>query len=207
MDGVGVMDEAAEFRAPDFTADLDVEGAIARCLPEATAKGMFLSACVELGRRAAPTRAEEIFTGVSARRWAPFLDYSLRDEMRLLVNSTRLRWPSEPVRERLRRMGWTAYPTFSESMAGRVILGMVSKDIASKFGLISKAFALSVSHLRISPRRIDDRHWQMDYEQTYCFLDSYHVGIIEGFVRAHGLVPDVKVRMKTEDSGTFDVRW
>ncbi len=196
-----------EFVPPDFAADLDVEACIARCPASATAKGMFLSGAAEMGRRAAPSRQEEIFSGLVRQRWTPFLDYSLRDNMRIMVNVTRLRWPRETVREGLRRVGWTAYPTFAESMAGRVILGVVNKDLEAKFSVVTRGFSLSVSHARVTPRRIGDRHWQLEYVDVYCFLDSYHVGILEGVVRTHGLVPDIRIQLTSPESGTMDLRW
>jgi uncharacterized protein (TIGR02265 family) len=198
---------ADAFVTPDFSAPLDVEACIARCPEDATAKGMFLSAAAELGRRAAPTRVDEVFEGVATRRWTPFLDYSLRDNMRLMVNATRLRFPKEPIRERLRRVGWTSYPTFAESMAGRVVLGVTNKDIQAKFSVLTRGFSLSVSHARVVPHRLGDQHWQMEYTNVYCFLDSYHVGIVEGFVRAHGFTPDVRINLRSPEAGTFSVRW
>jgi uncharacterized protein (TIGR02265 family) len=196
-----------EFVAPDYSLPIDVDACIARCPPDATAKGMFLTTCVDLGRRAAPSRVDEVFAGVGARRWMPFLEYPLRDNMRLMFNASRLRWPGEPVRERLRRVGWLSYPTFADSMAGRVILGVTSKDLESKFSILTKSFSLSVSHAKVTPRRVGDRHWQIDYKRVYCFLDSYHVGIIEGFVRVHGHEPTMRVRLTSPESGTFDLRW
>ncbi len=195
------------FVTPDFAAPLDVDACIARCIPAATAKGMFLTAAAELGRRAAPSRMDQVFEGVTARRWMPFLEYPLRDTMRLIVNAGKLRWPHEPARERLRRVGWTAYPTFAESMAGRVLVGMTSKDLAGKFGAVTKAFSLSVSHARVTPRRIGDRHWHFDYDHVYCFLDSYHVGVLEGLVRAHGHEPGVRIHLTRPEAGTVELRW
>jgi len=160
-----------------------------------------------VGRRAAPSRTDELYLGLTARRWTPFLDYPLRDLMHLMVNSTRLRWPNEPLREGLRRVGWTAYSTFQDSMAGRVIFAVGPKDLESKMGVVAKGISLSVSHAILKPRRVAERHWHLAYDHVYCFLDSYHVGIVEGFVRAHGFTAEIGIRAESPDRATFDVRW
>jgi uncharacterized protein (TIGR02265 family) len=198
---------AVDYETPDYTADLDVDAYIARCPADATAKGMFLTACVDLARRSAPSRTEEVFDGLSRRRWTPFLDYSLRDTMRIHTNVARIRWPREPLREGLRRFGWTAYPTFAESSAGRLLFGVLNRDFEGKFSLMSRGIAISVSHARVTPHRVGERHWRVEYEDVFCFLDCYHVGIIEGVARAHGLTANIMVKLRSPESGTLDVRW
>ena len=201
------MTDAKPFTPPDFTSDLDVEAWVGRCPSEATTRGMFLTSCADMGRRAAPSRVDEVYAGLTARRWTPFLDYPLRDMMRLMVNVTRLRWPHEPLREGLRRVGWTSYSTFQDSMAGRIIFAVGPKDMESKMGLVAKGVSLSVSHAILTPRRMADRHWRLDYDHVYCFLDSHHVGIVEGYVRAHGFAAQIGIRAESPDRATFDLRW
>jgi uncharacterized protein (TIGR02265 family) len=201
------MDADAGFTTPSFTADLDVDGYIARTPEAATTKGMFLTSCAELARRAAPSRADEVFAGVTARRWTAFLDYPLRDQMRLTANAARLRWPNEPVREGLRRIGWTAYPTFAASMAGRVVLGVVGSNLEAKLSVLSRGMEVSVSHAQIRATRLESRHWRVDYAKVFSFLDSYHVGLLEGAARAHGETLAVRIRAASPDAATFDLRW
>jgi len=197
-----------EFHAPDFAAPIDVEAAIARTPRTATAKGMFLQKLADMGKRAAPTREEQIFAGVTTRRWVPFLDYSLRENMRLMANVVPIRFPTEPLGEGFRRYGWLAFPTFADSMAGRVMMGQRTRsDIDSILALGPKGIMMTVSHCSVRAERVEDRHWRFEYESTYCFLETYHVGILEGVLRASHVTPNIRVQMKSPSDGVFDVRW
>lgn len=195
------------FVTPDFAASLDVEGAIHRCPSAATAKGMFFSRAVELGRRAAPSREHEIWKGVSQKRWLPFLDYPLREQMRVLANVAPLRFPDVPLREGLRRIGQTTYGTFSESMAGRVLFGAVGRKVESILALGPKAITLSVSHAEVVAEQTEERCYRIAYRSVYCFLDSFHVGVVEGAIVACRETPDVKVALESPVDGVFEVRW
>ena len=190
----------------DWKAPLDPEAYIADTPAMATTKGMFNTSIAELGRRSAPTREDDVFEGVAARRWPAFADVSLREHMRLLVNVARLRYPREPLREGLRRLGWLAYPTFAESTPGRVLL-MLSEGIESVLRASPKAFALSVSPCRVETTKVGPRHYRVDGYQIYCFLDAYQVGVLEGIAHAHREKPHVTLALRNLHSGSLDFTW
>jgi uncharacterized protein (TIGR02265 family) len=210
---------SSDFAPPDFDAPLDVEEAIARTPAVVQTKGMFTRQIVELGRRAAPSRDGEILAGVPRRHWMPFLDYPLREHMRLLANVAPIRYAGLTMREGLRRLGWSAFATFADSMAGKVVLGAVGGDIderaegsasrslESVLAVADRGISLSISHGKVVSRKIEPGLWELYYSEIWCFLDSYHVGIIEGVFRTKGIAYDLRVKLRDPVNGIVRVRF
>ena len=84
-----------EFVAPDWNAPLDVEAAVALCPETAIIKGFLSQALVDAAAQ----------DGTARGPYVAFSDYSLREHMRLLVESARSRFPDAPLRIGLRRFG------------------------------------------------------------------------------------------------------
>jgi uncharacterized protein (TIGR02265 family) len=198
---------SSDFAPPDFEAPLDVEAAIHRTPAYVNTKGMFTRQIAELGKRAAPTREAELYVGIERRRWMPFGDYPLRETMKLLANVAPLRYPGLPIREALRRLGWTAFSTFADSLAGKVVLGAVGSDLESVLGVADRGISLSLSHGKVVSRKIEPGYWELFYSDMWCFLDSYHVGVIEGVLRAKGVAAEMKIRLRDPQNGIFRVRF
>ncbi len=203
----GAVDAAARgapgFVTPRFDTDLDTGAYLERVPPDAYCKGMFFHDVLAQVRRVDPDAAR----GLARRRYIPFKDYPLREHMEITEAAVRLLYPGVPTREGMRRLGWLAYPAFVESMIGRVVFGVLGKDLDRIFQVGPKSFEVSLTRGQAVAERLGDRHWRYDFTDVFGYLDAYYVGVVEGPIRYHRLVPDVRIHLRTLSDGTMDIRW
>jgi uncharacterized protein (TIGR02265 family) len=195
-----------EFVTPDFTGALEIEPYLAALPEDEACKGFFFTGVVDQVSKLRPGREEDLFAGLSQRRWTAFRDYPFRDNLRLLQNAVTILYPRVPGREGLRRIGWLAHPFFAESIVGKVVYGLFGKDPDAIIASGVRAYQLCLKHGRMSTRKLAKNHWRSRYDRV-AFLDTYHVGVIEGALRMYNALPRVRVRMDSITSGELDVRW
>jgi uncharacterized protein (TIGR02265 family) len=195
-----------EFVTPDFTKPLHLGAYLARVPPDATCKGMFFDDIIRVVQKASPEAGHELIPHI-ARRYVPFRDYPLREHMELTAKAVQLLYPAMPPREGLRRLGWLAFPAFSESLVGRIIFGILGDDLDKVFELGPRSFSVSMSRGRATAHRVSDRHWQYVFSEIYGFLDSYYVGVLEGPIKTLGMVPQVRLSAASQTEGVMDIRW
>lgn len=193
----------AGFVTPRFDTDIDTAAYLERVPPDAYCKGMFFHDVLAQVRRMDPEAARRI----ARRRYIPFKDYPLREHMEMTDAAVRILYPGVPTREGMRRLGWLAFPTFVESMIGRVVFGVLGRDLDRIVQVGPKAFEVSLTRGRATAERLGDRHWRYELTDVFGYLDAYYVGVIEGPIRYHDFVPDVRVRLRTLSDGTVDIRW
>jgi uncharacterized protein (TIGR02265 family) len=191
------------FVAPRFDTDIDMAAYLARVPPDAYCKGMFFHDVLAAVRSVDPAAAQQL----TRRRFIPFKDYPLREHMELTEQAVRLLYPGVPTREAMRRLGWLAYPTFVDSMIGRVVFGVLGKDLDRIFEVGPKSFDVSLTRGRAVARRLGPQHWRYEMRDIFGYLDAYYVGVVEGPIRHHGHVPDVRVHLTTLSDGAMDIRW
>ena len=196
------MEVRAGFVRPDFGPQsplLDLE-AQKRLVPAgATVKGMQLQAivddCVKRGASLGP------------RRYVAFRDYPGEALLELLVLATERAFPNLPPREALRRIGRVAYPTLKSSLVGRVIFGAFGADVESVWKLVSKGYAISGSVGSVNVLELGPTEVVLLFEGIYSFIDSWHVGIMEGAVEVYGAVPTVLVNKLSPTSAEMSIAW
>lgn len=191
------------YTAPRFDTDIDTEVYLGRVPPDAYCKGMFFHDVLDAVRSVDPDAARRL----ARRRYLHFKDYPLREHMELTDEAVRLLYPGLPTREAMRRLGWLAYPTFVESMIGRVVFGVLGKDLDRIFEVGPKSFDVSLTRGRAVATRLGHGHWQYAFRDIYGYLDAYYVGVVEGPIRHHRLTPDVRVHLTTLSDGVMDIRW
>lgn len=207
----GVVGEAAEqdgpFEAPDFRRDLDPTPYLERVPPDALCKGMFFHDVMKAVRRVAPEAEAKLVPHMGRRRYVSFKDYPLVEHMQLTAEAVKLLYPKVPTREGMRRLGWLAYPTFVESMIGRVVFGILGEDLDKIFEVGPRSFEVSLTRGRAVSRKLGERHWRYEMTDIFGYLDAYYVGVIEGPIRHLGHVPDVRVHLTSLSDGVLDIRW
>ena len=195
------------FLAPDFAGELDPAPYLALVPDDEACKGVFFQGVVEAVRRAAPSRVDAVFEGMTLQRFVPFLDYPLREHMRMTLNAAKILHPRVPSREAMRRLGWLAFQSFSSSLVGRVVFGALGRDPERILAASPRAVSLSLRYGRLQANRLGRCHFRLVFSRIYGYLDTYYVGVTEGALRAFGIMPRIALRLTSLADGEMDVLW
>ncbi len=149
-------------------------------------------------------------------RWVAFSDASFVDWVRLVDASARLRFPasspgvpgsSSASRGRaLRAVTRDAYDAFTESLAGRVIFGVLGSDLPRILEAFPR-FQVNVKPLQIRHERRGERHHRLVFGGFGpAVVEGLFCGIVEGATLACGQ----RARFELEPAAgatAIDVRW
>ncbi len=188
------------FGNPDVWAPIELEAHLAALPPSATVKGMFLSNIAELAENRAGKRP-------GRKRYVAFSNYPMREMVELLPAAAELAYPGLPVREGMRRLGRQAYPTFSSSTLGRVVMSVAGNDPRSALHLAPKAYRLigNAGTAKVVDR--SDREAVLQLRGVWAWPESYNVGVHEGALDALGVDGEVLVRVLSLCDADLLVRW
>jgi uncharacterized protein (TIGR02265 family) len=182
------------FVVPDWDAPLNVDASL-RAVPDgATVKGMFLQRLLD----------DAAAKGVAPAGRGPyraFKDYPLRELLEIEVELAPRLFPAVALREGLRRLGWTAYPTLVSSLIGRIIFGVLGDDLPAIFRTAMKGYKVSISVGSASVIEVGSNHAVIRLQEMYNFADSYQVGVFEGVFRHY----DRSGKVKCHRTGEFDL--
>jgi uncharacterized protein (TIGR02265 family) len=183
-----------EFVEPDWSAPLDLESYLARIPTSDTIKGMFLSGLVQVAA-AAGHKLE------GARdRYIPFNDYPLREQAQLLAEAARVLSPDRSLRLGLRRLGRGAIYVWQQTTVGRVAWA-AAVDAPHVIEMYAKMYSVVYAGASMTIIDATPGAFILRAERVYSFLDSHHVGVLEGGLRERGIEATVKVRMRTPSDG------
>jgi uncharacterized protein (TIGR02265 family) len=191
----------SEFHAPPWDAPLDVNAEIEGLPKGATMKGLFMLPMV------AEAQSRGVTLPAARDRYLPFSDYPLAEHARLLVESAHSFYPNLTTRRGLRKLGHAAVHAFRQATIGKVMWATVS-SVDSALEAASKTYSIAVpsSHLSTlerSPGRAVVRLWG----GAHCFLDSNHVGTLEGVLRASQVEGSVAVRVESRFVADYLLTW
>lgn len=190
----------ADFVAPDFGRPLDVSAGIAQLPLGGSIRGMYLQSVVDLCAAAGrPLPPRPVYTALK--------DYPLVDHVRLVVEAARLAHPDVPVREGLRRIGRGTYDVMAATLIGRVVFGVLGKDIARVTRLVAKAYEISGRGMTASLVDAGEDWSHVRLEGHTCLVDSYHVGAFEGVLRARNVEGEVRVHELSPTTTDFFTVW
>jgi uncharacterized protein (TIGR02265 family) len=187
------------FHAFDPHAELDLEAVLARIPDHATVKGMYLNGVVK------DARAQGV--ELEASRYVSLDDYPARDYHALVAQAAAKLHPDVPLREGLRRLGRSAFPTLRESMVGRMVFGVVGDDPAALFKLVSKAWSLSQNTVRAELISAEPGRVVVNMTGFDWFVDDFTLGIFEGVILSTGHTPTVGVRHPRKLETDFECLW
>ncbi|MEN9577566.1 MAG: hypothetical protein RJA70_575 [Pseudomonadota bacterium] len=188
----------SDFLTPDLSAEVDVQARILATPTDAIVKGMFFEYLARSARR---------FNVPCAPSYTAFRDYPMRDYMDLLYRYGRSRYPRLPVREAIRRVGWEAFPSLMESIAGRVIFAIAGRDIQAALKVTPKAYAHSIRPGQVEVAYLGEHQCVLELRNVWNFPDFYQVGTLEGGCRT--FQPGVQAWTRVHSLCNVDIllRW
>jgi uncharacterized protein (TIGR02265 family) len=199
--------EPRAFGRPSFTEDVDLDHFLKRCPATATTRGTFFVHVID-HLRAKLGQIPADIDPTLVRRRLPFGSYPLTDFMRLAYEAAVRLYPLQSSSEALRRVGWMSYPSFASTMAGRVVLFAFGRTIEDVIRASSKAYGVGLSGAKVRATRIGDRHWVYELRDVHSFVDTYHYGVLEGAVIAHGFRAEIGLRRGSRHcDADFDLHW
>lgn len=188
----------ARFVAPDFSLPIDVDEYVRLVPATATIKGLFLSGILDsLGAKRQAGRP----------RYVAFKDYPLADQVKLVAEVAAALHPKVGLREAIRRVGHGIYPTFANSLVGKVLFAAAGKDPIALLSAGAKAYAFSSNVGRVEILELRQGFALLNMQDMFNFIDCYQVGIVEGALSVIGLKANVRIDLHSLTSGVFELTW
>jgi eukaryotic-like serine/threonine-protein kinase len=191
------------FHEPDFESPVDLEGHLAMLPADATSKGMF---CLDVLQKAALVTTErDIFrvAQLPERRYVPFRDYPLAENLRLTVAAARALYPRYSLGEGLRRIGQTTFEAVLATHIGRALFGILGRDVEPILLTGPKAFKLMINLGQMTAEKSSFRTFTFRAQGFPVFLETFQVGVLEGVLRHCG--ERGRIRIALEDLGTASI--
>jgi uncharacterized protein (TIGR02265 family) len=188
-----------EFISPDWNASLDVEERIALMPSWVTIKGMFFQSLIK--------QTQQHKKPLLGENYVSFKSYPAQDYMRLSIKIVGILYPDLSLREGLRRLGQSVYPTLLQSMIGKVVFGALGNDVVAVMKLAPKGYALASKVGKAGVREISETHAILAFEEFFGFYDCYHIGVVEGAILACGKKPQIQFRIPQPGKLEMLCRW
>lgn len=192
--------EPVRFVEPPWSAPLDPTVAIREIPETATISGMFLAPLVLEAKRRG-------YTLPSARdRYVPFQFYPLREHCRLLVETCERAYRDRSLRQALRKLGRGAPAALVASTLGKVVLGS-AEGVEQIVTAMAKAYPLNARPSRVEVLEAVPGRAVIRFEDLFYFLDSHHVGAMEGVLKFAGVSGEVLIASRGPASADMLLSW
>jgi uncharacterized protein (TIGR02265 family) len=191
---------ASDFVEPDWDAPLDVASYVDVTPPNARVKGMYASAVVDGARN------RGVVLPSARERYLAFQDVPMREYSTLLVEAATAFFPKTTLRSGLRRLGRSTHGIFAQSTVGRVVLS-TANDLPGALAACVKGYAISLPPSRAELLAIDAQRAVLSLSNVYNFLDSHHIGVLEGIARACGVRVEARVKLTSPFDGEIELTW
>lgn len=187
----------AGFVKPDLHAQINLDALIAD-RASVRVRGMFIGAVQERCRAA----------GMDVGRPAiAFKLYPFEDHVRLLEKGARLIYPTEPTRKGIWLLAHDAFDALLSSTAGRVVFGILGKDIQRITRAVTKAYEIGGEGITATLVDMGDNWSRVRIAGAGSLLGCYHTGAFRGVITACGFDGDVHVRDEGQDGELFSRWW
>ncbi|MCA9684250.1 MAG: DUF2378 family protein [Myxococcales bacterium] len=204
---VAPVDESA-FRAPRLDFDIDVEAVAAGVPAGATTKGMYFNRALRL---APPELYEDEIlakAGIELQRFVPFRDYPWTDFFRIAATVGQLIVGEGKVSAGLRKVGLSFYPEFAESVAGKVVFGLLGRYADRVIPLGPKAWSMSATLGQISGESMGDCHYRYHFDGfPAAVAESMSLGIIDGALAFCDAQGQYRIAVLDDMRCVIDIRW
>ena len=196
----GLDIDVSEYGVPDMQAPLDVAAYMAHCPEHAVARGMFFGDIVDALKRRGLRPS-------TSKRYVAFSNYPQREFIEFAARSVELLHPDLPLREGLRRVGHLAYPTFRDTMIGRVMFGVLGDDIEAVMKIVPKGYDAALNVVQAKTLAVGRGYALFRFENLHTLFDSYQVGVMEGAILACGREGEVRLKCESLSTGQALVTW
>ncbi len=190
-------DEGA-FVAPPWDAPVDLEAVVAVIPSGNTTRGLFFNGLADRMVEAGAPRPG---------RWVGFKSYPAEDYARLLVACARAWHPGLPLGRALRAVGRSAYPTFAQTTAGRVMFAFAGSDPKAALRLAPKAWEVATAGTSdvtlVEGGDVDI----LRIRRMHSFPELHEVGVIEGGVAQFGAEVDIRIRVLRPGDVDLRIEW
>lgn len=193
-----VLDDVG-FSEPRWTDPIDADAAIVACPSSAQLNGIMSTALVDAARTVSKTLPSAL------PRYLPFQPYPLREHMRLLVEAAAALYPNDPMRIAFRRFGRGVRSVVSTTPYGRVAFGR-ELDARDTVAALTRCYRVMLD-CSVEGVLRDPRCANIEMRDIHYFMDSLHVGTVEGIFIGSQIKPRVLVKMHDASNATFRVRW
>jgi uncharacterized protein (TIGR02265 family) len=194
-----------EYVTPAWDAPLDVEAYVSAMPPGALIKGLFPGAVLAEAKRRNMTLKH------LADKYLPFLDYSLVDHNRLIVEAAGAFFPDVPLRVGLRKIGRAAVQSLLVTTFGKAVLGGLTQPetVARALAALSRSFSTTISKPAPSFELVStgERSAILVMKDAWIFHDCQEIGIIEGLCRACGTKAEVRVAVDGPANAEYLCTW
>ena len=184
--------------------DVDLASTLGNIPPDFTTKGMFFTRYVA----ALGAEWEELLPSLDEPakhgRYHAFVDYPLRDYVRLFERVARARFPGS-TREAFRLLARGEIDVFAESTLGKVAFALLRDPAATLlrfpdlFKMVSRASACTA-------KRIDERRVAVTFPRFHGASEQA-LGLVEGIVQTYDEEPRLDVVIDDQHRIELDVRW
>lgn len=195
-----VIRAASPYVLGDFKAPLDLEARRAKLPSGGTVKGMFFRTVLADAKRRAHVELRD-------HPYHAFRDYRLSDWIDLLVEAAAVTYPGAPPREGLRRLGRDMYPTFVDSMLGKVIFAVAGGDLHRALALYPKIWSVISNHGTGVVKDISVGRCVIELRNVWDFVDSFQLGSLEGGMAFFGRRAEVRIRVLSDCDADYEITW
>jgi uncharacterized protein (TIGR02265 family) len=188
------------YERPNFRAALIVDTYVTGCSPQATSKGFYASAFLR----------EATSNGQHLEGYGPyrdFKDYPQQENIRLIAECARRLYPDEPLREGIRRIGWSVFPILLSTMIGKVVFGALGDNIPAVVRMTPRGFEVSLNQGRCEVLHVAENEAELCVSDCYLFPDCFFVGVFEGALAHYGRDAQILVRNAKAGSCEYLARW
>ena len=195
-----------ELRLPRDSYTLDLESVLRTVPSGSSVKGLFLESVVE---RVPDRVALFAKAGVAPRRIVPFLDFPYDEYMRILVAAAETVFPTLPRTLALRRFHHSFYEEFADTLAGRVMFGVLGTDAERILPIGARGWQVNVKLGSVTAQTLGPKHVRYVFAKYPALIcECCDVGVIEGAMRFLG-EPQARVRIHTPtlDHTEVDIAW
>lgn len=192
--------ELGRFELPRWDAPYDVESDIDAAPADATVRGMFFDFVLDRVRK-------ETGQSIDDQSRIAFGKYPMREYLKLLTRGASVLYPGVPLREGLRRLGFTTYNEFFETMIGRAIFSIAGRSFERVTTIAPKAYEVCYDPTFVDAKLIGPKNVRVVMAPMFVFPDTFHVGVWEGAARLYGHEAEVRVKRTRPGYVDYDVRW
>jgi uncharacterized protein (TIGR02265 family) len=189
----------AGFVKPDLASPISLEALLREVSNnDVRVRGMFMQGVLELC-----AKQSKPITGFGP--YIAFKDYEVKHHVELLAAAAKVLHPNEPLRSAFRMLGRTAYDTMVETMIGRVIFGVLGRDIVRVTKHVAKAYEIAGRGVTARLLELGPDYSRVAIDGAIGMVDNYHVGAFEGVCAACGQSGEVWAKVNDNGGELFTV--